>query len=180
MTEPLRHKDIVLVPYVEVDGSRVIPDSFLKEMWGDVREQKLDVAVFGEEKPVEFFLSMLKSRTNLPVFIFQHGETSPLGFAWLNGIKAGYAFAHFIFLKDSWGRQTLDMGVALCKYWFSLGEKPLFETIVGNIPSSNRQAISFVKKLGWAVVGEIPHLAHDGAMTVTYCERQEFSRWVSA
>ncbi len=171
----LTRNNIILIPYVEVNGSRLIPDDMIEKSWARALEQGLSLRVFGANKPFPEILGMLKSRGNLPVFLFERGRPEPIGWAWLNGLSQRYAFAHFLFLRESWGKHTMDMGRALVRYWFALGDPPLLDVLIGNIPSSNKSAIGFVKRLGWSVVGEIPHMAYDGAMTITYCNRSEYS-----
>ena len=67
------------------------------------------------------------------------------------------------------------MGFRLLDYWFSFpgDEGPLFDVLIGNIPARNRLAIKYIKKLGFVELGEIPHMADDGAMSVSYRVRKD-------
>ena len=172
----LKGDGVVIIPYVEVNGARIIPDDMIEALWEKGIAEALDTKVFGEKKTFWEFLDMLKSNKNLSLFMFKENGKSPLGIAWINGLTRTHAFAHFMFLKEAWGMHTMPLGRACCRYWFALGSPdPILDILVGNIPSSNRAAIRFVQRLGWTVVGEIPHLAYDGAMTVTYCERDTWA-----
>ncbi len=104
------------------------------------------------------------------MFVFRTGGQKPIGIAWLNGLGKNYAFAHFFFLKEAWGRESFEAGQIIQRYWFSLGDEQLFKVLIGNIPSVNKPAIDFVKKLGWTVLGEIPYMARGGKMTLTFME----------
>ena len=161
---------VVLVPYVEVNGSRLIPDSVIAEFWHQAAKEGAERILFGSDVfPGEMFLRMLKTPSTLPVFLFRTGEVKPVGVGWLNYLAESHAFSHFFFLKEAWGKDCLSMGAALTRYWLNLGEPPL-KVLVGNIPSVNKHAIRFVQKLGWKVVGEIPHMAKGKSMTITYAE----------
>jgi len=162
---------IAIIPYVELDGARVIPDSLVKWMWEAMEADGAGWVLFGGDPfDADKFLKMMKSPNNLPVFVFRQGGQKPIGVAWVNGINKNYCFAHFFFLKESWGKESLDAGRTITRYWLSIGEC-MFKVIIGNIPSVNRKAVHYVKKLGWTVLGEIPHMARGEAMTVTYVEK---------
>ena len=174
MSDLLIGDGVTLIPYVEVDGSRVIPDSLVKWFWDAAIKDGADRVLFaGEKSDLDRLVKMLKNPRNYPVFIFRTGGNKPVGIGWVNGCKKNYAFSHFFFLKETWGRESFAMGKALTHYWLNFGEPPLFDVLIGNIASVNRNAIRFVERLGWTVIGEIPHMANGGAMTVTHMERDD-------
>jgi hypothetical protein len=167
---------VVLIPYVEINGARVISDDVIHGFYDILDEEGSRDVVFGSPKyDKEGFVKMLKSPRNLPVFIYDSEDQTALGLAWINGLARNHGFAHFAHLKIATvKRKTIQMGQAVMKYWFALGgDDPVIDVIVGNIPSSNKRAIRYVQRLGWTVLGEIPQIAYDGAMTVTYIERDQ-------
>lgn len=116
----------------------------------------------------------MKEPANVPVFFFL--GTDPIGVAWLNHHSGTKAFAHFLFLRKAWGEHTLKAGRVGLEYWFSfkVGDEPLFDVILGLIPSDNRRAIGFVRRLGFSVLGEIPKMFRFGdtlSGTVVYLAR---------
>jgi hypothetical protein len=156
---------VVLIPYVEINGARVISDDVIHGFYDILDEEGSRDVVFGSPKyDKEGFVKMLKSPRNLPVFIYDSEDQTALGLAWING--------HLKIATVK--RKTIQMGQAVMRYWFALGgDDPVIDVIVGNIPSSNKRAIRYVQRLGWTVLGEIPQIAYDGAMTVTYIERDQ-------
>lgn len=99
------------------------------------------------------FLTVMKRPTNVPVVVFVNGQMS--GIAWINGLEDNYACAHFCFFKEVWGTVSLDIGKKLLDYWMQFS----IDVLIGKIPASNQKAISFVKKLGFKYVGEIPYIS---------------------
>jgi len=106
----------------------------------------------------EDFLAEMQRPCNLPVFIYR--GLHPIGFAWLNGITANHAFAHFCFLVDSWGRDTEQAGRMVIDYWMSLeaNGKPVFDVLIGATPETSGLAVGFAERLGFVRVGAIPKM----------------------
>jgi len=173
---------VTLIPYVEVDGARTVPDSEIEGVYTRMQRDGLTSKVFAQNEIMSAtdLLAMLKSPSNLPVFLYV--GTCAAGFAWLNSIGKNYAYAHFVFLAESWGknaenkRVTDEMGHALLRYWFSFeGDNgPIFDTLVGVVPSKNVLANRFVQRMGLTKVGEIPHIADGGAATINYIAREDY------
>ena len=100
------------------------------------------------------FLEAMQKPRNLPVFYFE--GTSPMGFAWLNGINGGIAFAHFCGLR---GARAVELGRMTLDYWFSAFR--FLHVVMGTMPASNKLALRFVKRLGFTIVGEVPGMLFD-------------------
>jgi hypothetical protein len=121
--------------------------------------------------PQEFREAMQKP-ANVPVFFFDGPE--PLGFAWLNGLSGGLAFAHFGGLKAAQGRSVV-VGRAAVGYWMETFG--FLELILGITPSPNRLALKLIQRIGFMVLGEIPKMlwdAHRGEKTnavISYLKR---------
>lgn len=117
----------------------------------------------------------MKQPANVPVFFFV--GTDPVGVAWLNNCNGGRAFAHFLFLKKAWGEIAGQAGKIGLDYWFSfkVGDEPLFDVILGLIPSDNKRAVRYARRLGFSVLGDVPKMfrfddvPHSG--TVVYLAR---------
>lgn len=105
------------------------------------------------------FLEMMKRPGNLPIFVFRGVE--PVAFGWLNGLIGKRAFAHFCTLKTAWGRDALQACQLGLKFWMSFEDSgdPIFDVLIGVIPSSNRKAIEFAERVGFTKLGEIPGMA---------------------
>lgn len=150
--------DFVLIPYVEMNGSRTLPDSFLEDAFDGMVERSLVSTVFhgttmnnGDD-----FIGVFRNPANISVFVLNQDKQC-IAFAWLNGIGANSAYGHFCFFKDLCA-DTQAVGQAILDYWFSLsgGDGPFLDVILGAVPAFNHRACAFVQKLGFVKLGEIP------------------------
>jgi hypothetical protein len=162
-----------ILPYVEIDGARTVPDVYLTGCYNQLVEDGTADIVFsrGEVKNSQEFIQLMKHPNNLPLFVVIDKQIK--GVAWLNHVSGNYAFGHFAFFKETWGK-TKEMGEAIIDYWFSFpGENgPLFDVIVGMVPSKNPRAIRFVEKLGFTQLKpDIPAIYPDCGATILYRQR---------
>lgn len=176
---------IELIPYVEINGNRSLSDDNVKQIFHRMKSEGTLHVVFydGSIKTEDDFVAYLKSPNNLPVFILSDGELS--GLAWLNRVEGNHATAHFCLLKNVWGEKSYDVGKKVLSYWFSFpgsdGE-PLFDLLLGVIPSFNQKAIKYIEKLGFRVIGEIPKLyknVYSGKFettSISYVLRESYGR----
>lgn len=125
----------------------------------------------------EDFLKVLKATHNYPVFPLVNGSIGAV--AWINDLRKNYATAHFCVFKEHWGANSIAMGKAVLKYWFSFPKDNgfLFDVILGVTPIEYTPAIRFIKKIGFTLIGEVPKVIynaytgkHSSAM-LSYCER---------
>ena len=161
---PSKQNSFALVPYVKLEQWTVSDESLLciyRQMRADGSFKR--VFYEGHIETAEQFLDMLKQPSNTPVVLFIDRE--PIGLGWLNSQSGHTAFAHFCFLSSVWGRQSLDAGKLLLKYWTSLdaGDGPIFDTLIGVIPKFNTQAICFAQRVGFTLLGEIPGMGRTGS-----------------
>ena len=170
---------ITLVPYVEMNGVRTVSDEIIKDVFQQMKIEKTLETVFysGEVKNEQDLLAILKNRNNLHVFVLVDGVVG--GFAWINGLKSNYAYAHFCFFKKTWGEHTQEIGKKLIEYWFSIPDKngePLFDVLIGIVPAFNKSAINFIQKLGLITIGEIPKMIKKNedrtSATISYIMRE--------
>ena len=157
-------KEISLVPYVELNGTRTASDNKMAELFKSVVDQKLLRWVFceGHVRGPDEFLRVMKDPGNLVVLVVV-GETIS-GFAWLNELRTNRATAHFCFLKDVWGKTAVKAGKQIIDYWFTFTKESgsqMFDVITGLTPANNHKAISFIKRMGFTILGEIPYTCHD-------------------
>lgn len=172
---------MILIPYVEANGFRTIPDDELVEIFDRIILEGLDRIVFysGNVRTARDFIFVMKSQNNLPVFV--RDKDGYVGFAWLNNLNGNNAMPHFCFFKGRRGELAIEAGKKILQYWFSFpGEGgPLFDVLVGMVPDFNTRAIEFVKKLGAIELGSIPKLAYNGftqgkhGMTMLYYLREQ-------
>lgn len=147
-----------LVPYAKLDEGWSLPDEFLYSLAIQMVQEGSFHRVFyeGHITTPEQFLEAMQKPANVPVFFFDGSE--PLGFAWLNGVSGGLAFAHFGGLKAARGR-AVRVGQLAVKYW--LTNFPWLELILGITPEPNRLAVRFIERLGFTVLGTIPRVIWD-------------------
>jgi ribosomal protein S18 acetylase RimI-like enzyme len=155
--------EIGLIPYVKLGEQWTLPDELILSIARQCEQEGTFKRVFyeGHIRTPEDFLAMMQKPANVPAFLFRGQE--PLGFAWMNGIAGNVAFAHFCFLKASWGRDTDKMGRILLSYWmsFDTGAGPLLDVIFGTVPATNERAVNYVQRLGFVRLGEVPMVMKD-------------------
>lgn len=168
-----------LVPYVEVNGTRTLPDSFLAEVFRRMKSEGLIETVFAGYPNIQTdaqFIALMRMSSNLPVFVVHAtslADAQCLAFAWLNGVGPTYAYGHFCSFENPYA-SPVEMGHRVMNYWWSTFG---LRVLLGTIPSFNQRAIAFVQKLGFVKAGEIPqlfmnpHTHESGPATILYCER---------
>lgn len=111
---------------------------------------------------------MMKTPANVPVFAFWGTES--IGVAWLNGCSGKHAFGHFLFLRGGRGEKARKAGRLILKYWqsFEDNEGPLFDVILGLVPSANPKAVQYAEDIGLTKVGEIPRISRGRPGTLLY------------
>ena len=162
---------IQLVPYVYVNGNWTAEDESIRDLFRTMVADGTINTVFyegGMDSP-EKLLALLKSPNNIPVIVMVDGVVG--GLAWLNGVKNNFAFAHFCFFKNVWGKHSKEIGEELLRYWFSFPGKdgPLFDVLIGLIPAFNKHATRYTEDIGFVRLGEIPKMVrHKTSMVVLY------------
>ncbi len=155
-----KQSDVALVPYVKIDDAWTVPNDVIRGLAEQFQKEGTFGLVFFEgyiKSPADF-LEAMQAPGNVPVLVYAgHG---PVGIAWLQGVGGSIAFAHFCFLKRTWGRQSLEIGRLLLKYWMSFQSDggAVLDTIIGNIPTMNSRAISYVRKIGFRLLGDVPRM----------------------
>lgn len=165
-----------------MNGARTLPDTFLEDVFDEMIVQGLVSTVFAGTniKDAEDFRNMMRHPSNIPVFVV-HG-TRCIGFAWLNGVGATYAYGHFCTFPNDVMSAT-DMGEMVMGYWWSLkkADEYVLHVILGTIPCFNLRAIAYIQKIGFVKVGEIPDLfvnpvtKERWAACILYCTRPKES-----
>ena len=107
------------------------------------------------------FISLAKRKSTVMAFVFQGQECA--GYAWLTPINGNYAFPHFCFFKEVWGKTSHELGEMLLRYWFSWEDAkgPLLDVLIGVIPDFNVKAQHFVEDVGAVRLGMIPRFFRD-------------------
>lgn len=164
--------NVRLIPYVEINGARTLPDTFLEDVFDEMVVQGLVSSVFAGTniRTSEDFRGMMRHPSNIPVFVVDGAQC--IGFAWLNGVGETYAYGHFCTFPTN-VISAVEMGDMVMHYWWSLEGQhgPLLEVIMGTIPAFNQKAIAFIQKIGFVKACEIPSL---------FINRSTKERWPAA
>ncbi len=150
--------EVSLIPLAIVGDEWTVPDETLLHIASLMRSEGTFERVFydGVLRSPEDFVEYMHRPSNLPVFFFRGYD--PLGFAWLNGIRGGTAFAHFCGLKSARG-YTREAGALGLRYWLSAFD--FLSVFLGVIAGNNQPAVRYVERIGFKVLGEIPNLVFD-------------------
>jgi hypothetical protein len=139
-----------IIPYVMHDGSRSLPDSVMKNIYSSMRKHRLDRVVFssGGVNKFDDFIVIMKNPNNVVHTIWQDDRIQLL--AWLNNFGLNYAFGHFCCWPETWGKTSVALGKRTIDYWFGFkGDNGnVLDVILGFIPSKNKFAIRYIKKVG--------------------------------
>lgn len=150
-----------LVPYVEINGSRSIPDSVMVSIWRRMSEAGINKMVFFSNavSTEEQWLVMVKRPSNVLHVIFD--DDLPVWVSWLNEFGYNFASGHFFALPEAWGEKTDRLAEMTLRHWFgfSRGDKPLIDVIIGKIPAHNKIACNFIERIGFTKLGVIPSIA---------------------
>jgi hypothetical protein len=170
-----------IVPYVRTDKGWSLDDDTMRFLWHKMGQQGLIGIVFNDGRiaNAEQFLKMAQNKNTL-LHTTWNDENKPLLVAWLTDFGKNYAFGHFVFFKETWGRITREIGHQTIEYWWGFKENGnhIFDVILGYIPNTNKMAINFIKNMGFTIVGEIPKIWFDAYnnkyqnLTITYIERE--------
>lgn len=171
----------MIIPYVEIDGTRTLSDEILKNIWGLMVVQNLYKKVFydGGVTDAASFIKWLKRPTNFVVT--QWDGDNPVSVCWLNDTDKNSGKGHFCFFKDYWG-QSAEYGKEVLRYWFGFEQdgNPILDVVIGFTPENNRLALRLVNNLGGVSIGTIPYILYDiyhnkkiGAV-VSYIERKHY------
>lgn len=170
----------VLVPYVKLDGEWSIGDLIMHEVWNKMRRDRTLRTVFrdGEADTLERFMRVAQAPDNVVSVIFSREDaTEPptadiVAIVWLNRFGPNYALVNHCFFKEYWG-ETQEVANIVLEYWFAMkhGGKTIFDTLVGQTPADNRLGIAFARRLGFTILGEIPHVG-----VVSYMTREGWNR----
>ena len=167
---PSNLNEIALVPYAKVGDEWTLSDDAVLSIALGAQAQGVLAEIFfdGSVRNPSEFLEMMKNPENIPVFAFAGDKC--IGAAWLNGCSANIAFGHFFFLRGGRGEIARKAGKLILDYWraFKVNEKPLFDVILGVVPSVNWRATRYVQDIGFVRLGEIPKMLRGKQATIFY------------
>jgi hypothetical protein len=154
--------DFAIIPYVMIDGAWSLSDTTMIGLWDKIVTNELNELLFysGNVQTPERFLQLVKSTHNVVNVVINEREIVFL--SWLNDVGPNYAFGHFCAFPEVWGTESVNIGNRVVDYWFGhkILDKPALDTIIGKVPAINMRAVEYLKKLGFTILGTIPHLAH--------------------
>ena len=77
---------------------------------------------------------------------------------WLNNFTSRAAQAHFCVFKEFWGKRGIELGKhCLQEFLHKQDDKGyILDVITGQIPTRNKRAVQYVKKVGMKKVGVLP------------------------
>ena len=167
--------DITIVGYVEIDGVRTFSDDTLRAVWMQLAADGTTYLFNKNEvSSRDEFIKFMKHENIHPAIAMVGKEIG--GFGWLKNIEGNHAEANHIMFKKFWGKRTIEMAIALTKYWFQFKNelgKDLFDVLVGYTPRANEKACKFVDRIGWTALGIVPFLDEGNDMLISYAIRGE-------
>lgn len=147
-----------LIPYSEIDGQRNFKDSEIMSLYDRMVSEGTAETVFSDgtiQNREQFLFEMKSDRSQLYLLI----EEEPVAVVWLNRFEGKTARFHFCAFSKIWGKKTIEAGQFICSEIlnYKIGEKYIFDALLGRIPVSNKIAVDFLKRMGAVLVGDIPY-----------------------
>ena len=99
-------------------------------------------------------------------------RSTQAGVTWLNSFGYNYAFGHFCFFPQTWGKNSVELGRMVLGYWFNdlRSNGWGLDVIMGQVPAGNQRAIDYTDKIGMIPLGTVPGIKYqnDGAAQGAY------------
>ena len=136
------------------NGKYTLPDEMLHAAWNQLVLDGNAERVFydGHVKTAEQFAEYLKAPGNYPVFVMDAKNRKAVFLAWLNGMAANTAFAHFTGLG---GKYKPELSSMVADYWEKMN---LFTVLLGVLPVFNANALKVATYGGFKILGTVPGL----------------------
>lgn len=168
-----------IIHYYSNENGSAVPDGCVMTLFDQMEDEGTAEIVFedGTIRTREDFLDAMKTSCRLHIILDDDDE--PAAVVWLNGHEGKMARIHFCVFKKSWGRHSARVGrFALAEILnLRFDNEPLYDCFVGYVPTKNRAARLFFRKLGVKTIGELP-MGHWNARknrsepcTVVYIDR---------
>lgn len=153
-----------IIPYVKDPETRQwsIPETLMAGVFNKMHELKLDGTVFVNGTMVNHlqWLIFVQHPSNVVNLIGDEKEVE--GVTWLNAFGYNYAFGHFCFFPSTWGKNSVQLGKMVLRYWVNdlkSGDWGL-DVILGQVPAGNDRAVAFTQKLGMTSMGVVPGIKY--------------------
>jgi len=161
-----------IIPYVEVDGIRLIRNSEILSCFERMVQDGTAESVFYDRSvtsPQEFF-TFIKNHADLFLYIEYLGQ--PAGVAWFQTIAQGVAQGHFCIFSSLWGQpEIVDIGKEVVRF-----AHKAYHLLIGFIPRWNVRAIHYMEELGSKRIATIPEFAVTGPMVADEVVMISFTR----
>jgi len=153
-----------IIPYVYDQGNKQwsIPDTLMAQLFIKMQDLGLAETVFanGTVKNHLQWLMFVQHKSNVVNIVGNEKEVE--GITWLNSFGYNYAFGHFCFFPQTWGKNSVELGKMVLNYWFNdlkSGDWGL-DVIMGQVPATNERAVEYTKKIGMIPMGIVPGIKY--------------------
>ena len=161
---------ISIVPYMEKDGVRTLSDSTMASLFERMEQDRLVRWAFFDGSVINAtgFIQRMKYRNWL--FLVKEND-EVMAIFWLNHCAMRSCWLHFAGFKDSWGGWIRQAGRFVLRWLLSAPSPadghPIFDSILGVIPRTNKMACRFASDVGMQRVGVAPKLLFDAYTNVS-------------
>ena len=160
---------INFLPYFKHKGQWSLSDDFVRYAYACmVHDGVANIALAdGCATNADEFLALMQSPSQ-QLYLGLIGEI--LGaVVWCNNFKKGSCEVHYATRKWTWGKYTVRLGKEFCAHILNQKDDRgyLFDILWGVTPAEHRLACRFLKRLGWVVLGTVPHGVYDASRQAT-------------
>ena len=147
-----------LIPYVEWDGIRSFPDSYIKDLFEMIEAEGYADTVFYEENmhSADGFVKTLKAAVSWIIAL----DEVPVGLVWLDRHEGRFARMHWVVFNGCPRRKIFELGRFTNNEILNMKNKAgeyCYDMLLGYTPVRNKTAVKYVQKCGGKLCGEIPN-----------------------
>lgn len=161
-TGEISRQSAFLIPYQTL-RAKTVSKQVIYNFWKQFQEDKLNSILFydGEMQDYSAFAAWLSAKDKDARFIASdQGEIKAL--YWLNNPLGKSVMIHFCFLKSAFCEQK-EIGLYVVKSLLFCKDKQggyVISALYGLTPKPYHHALSFIQKLGFSFVGELPEACY--------------------
>ncbi|WP_031485690.1 hypothetical protein [Maridesulfovibrio frigidus] len=143
-----------LIPYLEWDGIRSFPDSYIKDLFERIEVEGHADTVFYEEKihSADGFVKVLKDAV---AWIVVQDEIA-VGLVWLDRHEGRFARMHWVVFEACPRRDLIELGRFTYNEILNMKNNAgeyIYDMLLGYTPIRNKSAVKFVMRCGGQLCG---------------------------
>lgn len=159
-----------VAPIVRIDGMWTVDDETIAAIYLAMQAEGTAPNISGNTVSTpDGFVDFLHREDVHPLVMLADSRIG--GVAWLSHVIGRSAWAHFGMLKWAYREHTHKLALAALDYWDAFDTpdgEPFLRVLLGATPKRLSKALSFVRRVGFVEVGEVPYIDDGHPVVMTY------------